>query len=61
MPIHNHYEQMEENNLEMKRHVDNMYNLINDYAKENGIRLTYDDVAERFVEAIATYIVDSED
>lgn len=51
---------MEEENGQMKNHVDNMYGLINQYAKENNIQLAYNDIAERFVESIATYIVDSE-
>lgn len=59
MNIHNNYAEMEENNSDMKNHVDAMYKLIDDYAKENHIKLAYNDDAERFVEAIATYIVES--
>lgn len=55
------YDRIEKENPELKQHIDNMYNLVNDYAKANGIRLAYDDTAERFVEAIAKYIVESED
>lgn len=58
--IHKNYAAFEENNPEMKKHVDNMYDLVNQYAKENGIKLAYNDIAEVFVEAIATYIVDSD-
>lgn len=57
MSIHQNYEAMTE---EQKKHVDKMYDLVNQYAKENGIKLAYDDTAEVFVEAIATYIKDSE-
>lgn len=57
MAIHNHYAVLEEEQPAMKVHVDNMYNLINQYAKENEIPLTYGDYAEDLVEAIATYIV----
>ncbi len=53
------YDRFEEQNGEMKAHVDNMYKLVNEYAKANSIILAYDDTAERFVEAIATYIVNS--
>lgn len=53
------YDNFEENNQEMKKHVDAMYQLVNNYANKNRIKLAYDDTAERFVEAIATYIVDS--
>jgi Skp family chaperone for outer membrane proteins len=60
MSIHNNYAKMEENNPEMKQHIDNMYDLVNNYAKENGISLAYDDRAERFVESLATYTVESE-
>lgn len=59
MPIHKNYAEFEENNSEMVIHVNNMYKLINQYAKDNGIELAYDDRAEIFVEAIATYIVES--
>lgn len=58
--IHKNYAEFEENNPEMKEHVDQMYKLINNYAKENGIKLAYDDRAEVLVEAIATYIVNSQ-
>lgn len=61
MPIHNHYRMMEEENEQLKKHVDNMYGLINQYAKENNIQLAYNDIAERFVESIATYIVESKE
>lgn len=58
--IHKNYAKFEESGSEMKAHVDTMYKLINEYAKENGITLAYDDRAEVLVEAIATYIVESE-
>jgi hypothetical protein len=54
------YDNFEENNQEMKKHVDEMYKLVNNYANKNRITLAYDDTAERFVEAIATYIVNSQ-
>lgn len=55
------YDNFEENNQEMKKHVDEMYKLVNNYANKNRITLAYDDTAERFVEAIATYIVNSQE
>lgn len=54
--IHKNYTEMTVEDVE---HVDQMYKLINEYAKANGIKLAYNDIAEIFVEAIATYIVDS--
>lgn len=57
--IHKNYARFEEQNVEMKKHVDAMYSLVNEYAKENGIKLAYNDIAEIFVEAIATYITES--
>ncbi|MDY0407079.1 hypothetical protein P5G51_018635 [Virgibacillus sp. 179-BFC.A HS] len=45
---------------EMKKHIDNMYDLVSNYAKKNNIHLATNDIAETFVEAIATYISDSE-
>lgn len=60
MEIHVNYAKFEEENPTAKNHVDKMYKLVNEYAKENGITLNYGDIAEHFVEAIATYIVDSE-
>lgn len=60
MDIHKNYRVMEEENEVMKKHVDKMYDLVNQYAKENGIKLAYNDHAEKFVESIATYIVVSQ-
>jgi hypothetical protein len=57
--IHKNYARFEKQNPEMKKHVDSMYVLVNEYAKANGIKLAYNDIAEIFVEAIATYISDS--
>jgi hypothetical protein len=54
--IHKNYVEISN---EMVKHVDKMYGLINQYAKENGIKLAYDDRAEVLVEALATYIVES--
>jgi transcription initiation factor TFIIIB Brf1 subunit/transcription initiation factor TFIIB len=56
MDIHKNYNAM---SVEDKLHVDRMYDLVNKYAKEHGIKLAYNDTAEKFVEAIATYIVES--
>jgi hypothetical protein len=61
MGIHKNYAYLGENVPELKKDVDTMYNLLNIYAKENGIKLAYDDRAERLVEAIATYLVESVD
>lgn len=61
MSIHKKYAEMEEKNEQMAQHVDRMFNLISDYAKENNIKLAKDDRAEVLVEAIATYIVDSQE
>ena len=59
MNIHKNYAMFEEQDITMKKHVDSIYNLVNDYAIKNDIQLNYNDDAERFVEAIATYIVES--
>lgn len=58
MPIHNNYEKLPN---EDRKHVDEMYNLINKYAKENSVPLFYDDRAEVFVEAIATYVLEGKE
>lgn len=60
MDIHKNYKVMEEENQVVKKYVDEMYDLVNQYAKENGIKLAYNDYAEKFVESIATYIVESQ-
>lgn len=54
--IHKNYNAISD---EEKVHVDRMYDLINKYSKEHGLKLAYNDTAEKFVEAIATYLVDS--
>ncbi|WP_156316781.1 hypothetical protein [Bacillus sp. FJAT-22090] len=46
MNIHNNYAEMKKNNLDMKNHVEVMYKLINDYAKEIQIKLSYNDDAK---------------
>lgn len=58
--VRRNYDLLEENNQELKAHVDKMYNLVNNYANKNRITLAYDDRAELLVEAIATYIVNSQ-
>jgi hypothetical protein len=55
MPIHNNYEKISN---DLRGHVDEMYKLVSKYAKENNIPLFYDDRAEEFVEAIATYVLE---
>lgn len=44
-----------------KINVDLLYNALNKCAKENGIQLAYDDRAEKFVDAIATYLQESQE
>lgn len=59
MAIHDNYEEFEKNHKAMAKHVDNMFNLIYKYGRKHNIPLRGDDRAERVVEAIATYIVES--
>lgn len=54
------YDRIEAENPELKKHIDKMYEAVNEYAKENGIQLAYDDRAERFVEGISQYIEESQ-
>jgi len=49
----------EEMNKTDQEKVDGIYEAVNKYCKENGIKLAYDDRAEEFIEAIAEYITDS--
>jgi hypothetical protein len=58
--MHINYAEFEKNRPDMKKHVDAIYDLVDVYAKANRIKLAYGDDAERFVEAIATYITVSE-
>lgn len=55
------YDRIEAENPELKRHIDNMYDAMDDYCKGIGIKLAYDDRAEFFVEAIAKYIEESKE
>ena len=42
----------EEMNKTDQEKVDGIYEAVNKYCKENGIKLAYDDRAEEFIEAI---------
>lgn len=53
------YDRIEAENPELKKHIDKMYDALNEYCKENGIPIAYDDRAEVFVEAISQYIEES--
>lgn len=55
------YENYENMPKDMKKHVDNMWQLISDYAKENNVQIAYDDRAENLVGDIATYILESQE
>lgn len=55
------YDRIEAESPELKKHIDAMYDAVNDYCRENGITLAYDNRAERMVEAIAKYIEESND
>ncbi len=56
---HKNYAYFKEDYQEMAKHVDNMFDLISEYAKGHNIPLKMDDRAEKLVEAIATFIVES--
>jgi hypothetical protein len=47
-------------NAEQRRIADKMYDAANKVAKEHGIKLAYNDIAENFVKAICKYIKESE-
>jgi hypothetical protein len=55
--IHNNYSKMTD---EEKEIVDAIYNVVHKFCNEHDILIAYDDTAEVFVEAIATYLKDSE-
>lgn len=42
-----------------KKHVDEMFELLNDYSIVHNIPIAYDDRAEVLVEAIATFLIES--
>ena len=50
---------LEEVNHRVRSQADDIYRFINLYCKENKIKLTYDDNAERFVKAIEAYLIAS--
>jgi hypothetical protein len=54
--VHNNYNKI---TSEEKQHIDNMFTRISQYADDEKISLAYDDRAERLIEALATYIVES--
>lgn len=44
---------------EEKEVVDGIYNIVNEYCKDNNIKIAYDDRAENFIESIAEYLEES--
>jgi hypothetical protein len=42
-----------------KSKIDGVYNVVNQYCKDNNIKIAYDDRAENFIGAITEYLVKS--